>query len=92
MVITVVNIMLARVTVLKNYCLSAKLHFVVLLFVFDLRWLITRKLFIIIDFAARLEFESFKCFYLILHMSIQWKVSWKWVFFQEVRVNEFALI
>ena len=61
MVVTVVNIMLARVTVLKNYCLSTKLHFLwysYLCLSYGDRLL--GNLFIIIDFAARLEFESFE--------------------------------
>ena len=60
MVVTVVNIMLARVTVLKNYCLSTKLHFVwysYLRLSYGDRLLASFSLFI--DFATRLEFESF---------------------------------
>ena len=60
MVITVVNIMLPRVTVLKKYCLSTKLHFLWyshLRLSHGGRLLASFSLFI--DLATRLEFESF---------------------------------
>ena len=94
MVITVVNIMLAGVTVLKNYSLSTKLHFVwysYLCLSYGDRSLTSFSLFI--DFATRLESLSHSNDFILycLYLSNERFLENEGVFFfQKVRVNEFA--
>ena len=60
MVITVVNIMLPSVTVLKNYYLSSKLRFVWYSYLCSsYRDRLLASFLLFIEFATKLEFESF---------------------------------
>ena len=93
MLITIVNIKLPKATVLKNYCLSTKLCFVWYSYLcssYHDRLLTSFSLFI--DFATTLGLSHSNDFILYYTYLSNERFLENEFFYQEVRVNEFALI